>query len=154
MNTQSARSAFRAVPSSQLFLVLGLSLLLLFAATGHAQISPSADAYISTATPSANHGADALLRVNGASDSTFIQFNLASVPPGAVVSQELRLCSTKRAIAWFRQLKSRSLKRSADVLAPQLSSGVRFVEILHNAIPIHGVPPDWDLVLVGAAGSR
>jgi len=60
---------------------------LILAGVSTAQITPSADAYVSAANPGVNYGADTLLRVNGATDTTFIQFNLASVPPGAVVSQ-------------------------------------------------------------------
>lgn len=63
-------------------------MLLLFVATfTYAQITPSADAYTRSTSSKANYGADTVLHVNGATDTTFIQFNLASIPSGAVVSQ-------------------------------------------------------------------
>jgi hypothetical protein len=82
--------SFAAPPKGALKLRLSavlVLLLLLFAATAQAQITPNADAYIGVNNSSANHGADTVLRVDGATDMTFIQFNLGSVPPGAVVSQ-------------------------------------------------------------------
>ncbi|MGA8215862.1 MAG: DNRLRE domain-containing protein [Candidatus Sulfotelmatobacter sp.] len=53
----------------------------------YAQITPSADAYTNTADPTTNFGAMPLLDVDAASQITYIQFNLASIPPGATVSQ-------------------------------------------------------------------
>ena len=66
-------------------LVLFLSLLAW--TTAHAQITPSADSYTNTATPTTNYGAKTLLDVDGASQITYIQFNLASIPTTASVSQ-------------------------------------------------------------------
>jgi hypothetical protein len=53
----------------------------------YAQITPSADAYTDTATPTKNYGAVTLLSVDGATDTTYIRFDLASIPSGASVSQ-------------------------------------------------------------------
>ncbi len=46
-----------------------------------AQITPSADAYTNNAVPTANYGAKTLLDVES-SQTTYIQFNLSSVPAG------------------------------------------------------------------------
>jgi hypothetical protein len=53
----------------------------------HAQITPSADAYTNTASPTTNYGSNPLLGVDGATQVTYIQFNLASIPAGSSVSQ-------------------------------------------------------------------
>src|SRR5580700_7644480 len=53
----------------------------------YAQITPSADAYTDTATPTKNYGAVTLLSVDGATETTYIRFDLASIPSGASVSQ-------------------------------------------------------------------
>src|SRR5208283_445808 len=78
----------RATTFVLLFRQAAVLMFLLFMTTVTcAQITPSADAYISSANPKANYGADTVLRVNGATGTAFIQFDLASIPPGAVVSQ-------------------------------------------------------------------
>src|SRR6202167_66202 len=71
----------------QLLPALVLLLSLFSGLTVHAQIMPSADTYTNTAAPSTNYGAATLLDVDGASQITYIQFNLASIPSGASVSQ-------------------------------------------------------------------
>jgi Chaperone of endosialidase/TGF-beta propeptide len=77
--TQFTRSLFRNLP---------VVLTLLAAGTlASAQITPSADAYTNSASPTTNFGAGTLLDVDGASQLAFIQFNLASIPSGASVSQ-------------------------------------------------------------------
>jgi hypothetical protein len=48
----------------------------------YAQITPSADAYTNTGSSSTNYGANALLNVVSGSQTTYIQFNLASIPAG------------------------------------------------------------------------
>jgi hypothetical protein len=53
----------------------------------YAQITPSADAYTNTAAASTNYGANVLLNVDGATETTYIQFNLASIPASASVSE-------------------------------------------------------------------
>jgi hypothetical protein len=71
-----------------MFLALSLLLLtLLSSGPIFAQITPSADAYTNTSEPKANHGTESQLMVNGASHVSYIQFNLASIPPNAIVSQ-------------------------------------------------------------------
>jgi len=52
-----------------------------------AQITPSQDAFTNSASPGTNYGANVLLNVNGAGEAAYIQFNLASIPAGATVSQ-------------------------------------------------------------------
>jgi hypothetical protein len=56
------------------------TLVLLTGAYG--QITPSGDAYTNTAAPTANFGANALLNVESASQTAYIQFNLSSIPSG------------------------------------------------------------------------
>jgi hypothetical protein len=70
----------------QLLTLSLLCLLVLLAATSQAQITPSKDAYTNSADPTTNFGANVLLDVDGASQITYIQFNLASVPSSARVS--------------------------------------------------------------------
>ena len=65
-------------------IVLILALLTIAA---KAQITPSADAYTNTADPTTNYGASVLLNVGGATQTTYIQFDLSSIPSGASVSQ-------------------------------------------------------------------
>jgi len=60
----------------------------LFAWTAaHAQITPLGDAYVNTADPTTNYGSKTLLDIDAASQTTYIQFNLASIPSTASVSQ-------------------------------------------------------------------
>ncbi len=68
-----------------LALVLGLSFFAWTAA--HAQITPLSDSYINSADPTTNYGSKTLLDVDGTSQTTYIQFNLASIPSTASVSQ-------------------------------------------------------------------
>jgi hypothetical protein len=56
--------------------------LILLAAAANAQITPGADAYTNTVDPATNYGAKTLLDVDGATQITYIQFNLASIPAG------------------------------------------------------------------------
>jgi hypothetical protein len=53
----------------------------------HAQIPPSQDAFTNSGDPTTNYGANVLLEVDGASEISYIEFNLASIPSGASVSQ-------------------------------------------------------------------
>jgi hypothetical protein len=65
-----------------------LLLLILFTWTAsHAQITPLGDSYINTAKPTTNYGAQPLVNVDGATETTYIQFNLGSIPASASVSQ-------------------------------------------------------------------
>src|SRR5271165_6694810 len=59
-----------------------LMLLLFMAAATYAQITPSADSYTNTTTPTTNYGAKVLLDVQSASQTTYIQFDLSSIPTG------------------------------------------------------------------------
>ncbi len=70
---------------TRLVSVLGLFVFLWTAA--NAQITPLGDAYTNTADPTTNFGAQKTLDVDGASQTTYIQFNLASIPSTASVSQ-------------------------------------------------------------------
>jgi hypothetical protein len=77
---KNLRSVFAA-------LLLSMSCLLTAA---HGQITPSGDTFSNNADPTTNYGAGALILVNGTSESTetaYIQFNLASIPAGAVIGQ-------------------------------------------------------------------
>jgi len=59
-----------------------VSMLLCLPGSAHGQITPSADAYTSTANPTANYGSKTLLYVEGASQTAYIQFDLSSIPAG------------------------------------------------------------------------
>src|SRR5580704_14050345 len=67
--------------------LVSLALLVFLWSAAYAQITPLGDSYINTADPTTNYGAKTLLDVDGASQITYIQFNLASIPSGASVSQ-------------------------------------------------------------------
>jgi hypothetical protein len=72
----------------QLLALSSLCLLVLLAVSvSQAQITPSQDVYANNADPTTNFGANGLLDVDGASQITYIRFNLASVPSGVHVSQ-------------------------------------------------------------------
>ncbi len=51
------------------------------------QITPSADSYTNTADAATNYGGETLLDVDGASQIAYIQFDLASIPATAGISQ-------------------------------------------------------------------
>ncbi len=74
--------------SNLLFAPFVLAFFGLFAcATAYAQITPLGDSYTDSADPTANYGSKTLLSVDGATETSFIQFNLASIPSGANISQ-------------------------------------------------------------------
>jgi hypothetical protein len=73
--------------TAQTRLVSLLGLFVILWSTAYAQITPSADYYTNTVDPTTNYGAKTLLDVDGASQITYIQFNLASIPVTASVSQ-------------------------------------------------------------------
>ncbi|MGA9472020.1 MAG: DNRLRE domain-containing protein [Terriglobales bacterium] len=64
-----------------------LSLILLAWTVAYGQITPSQDSFTNTAAATTNYGSNVLLDVDGAKEIIYIQFNLASIPPGASVSQ-------------------------------------------------------------------
>jgi hypothetical protein len=66
--------------------VLFLSLVCVWTGV-YAQITPSGDAYTNSAAPTTNYGSKTLLDVDGATQITYIQFNLASIPGGSSISQ-------------------------------------------------------------------
>jgi trimeric autotransporter adhesin len=71
----------------QLLPAVVLLLSLVCGTTVRAQITPSADAYTNTTTPTTNYGSKPLLDVDGATQISYIQFNLTSIPAGSSVSQ-------------------------------------------------------------------
>jgi len=71
----------------QMRLVSLLGLFVFLWSAAHAQITPSADSYTNTVDPTTNYGAKTLLDVDGASQITYVQFNLTSIPTTASVSQ-------------------------------------------------------------------
>jgi hypothetical protein len=78
---------FRILAKKHLLLAL-LGLLVLFSVgLSQAQITPLGDSYTNSADPTTTYGANTLLYVNGATETTYIQFNLASIPSGTTVSQ-------------------------------------------------------------------
>ena len=64
---------------------LGL-LLFLFSGRSEAQITPLGDAYINSSSPGENYGTAGVLSVDGTATTSYIQFNLASIPAGATLS--------------------------------------------------------------------
>ncbi len=59
----------------------------LLTSAAYGQITPSGDSYTNTADSTTNYGSKTVLDVDGASQVTFIQFNLASIPSTATISQ-------------------------------------------------------------------
>jgi hypothetical protein len=59
-----------------------LSLILLACTAAYGQLTPSADSYTNTGAPTTNYGAKTVLDVESASQTTYIQFNLSSIPSG------------------------------------------------------------------------
>lgn len=66
---------------------LALALLICLGMPAFGQITPSSDSYTNTATPTTNNGSKTLLDVDGATQVAYIQFNLASIPTTATISQ-------------------------------------------------------------------
>jgi len=52
-----------------------------------AQVTPSQDAFTNSAAPGTNYGANVLLNVKSGKEISYIQFNLASIPSSASVTQ-------------------------------------------------------------------
>jgi hypothetical protein len=71
----------------QLRLTSLLSLILLACTAAFGQITPLGDTYTNSGDPTTNYGAQKTLDVDAAKEITYIQFNLASVPTGASISQ-------------------------------------------------------------------
>jgi trimeric autotransporter adhesin len=70
----------------QLLPALVVLLALFFVGAASAQITPLGDSYTNTADATTNYGAKTSLDVDGASQITYIQFPLSSIPSGATVS--------------------------------------------------------------------
>ena len=69
----------------------------------HGQLTPSADAYTNTASPTTNYGTAATINVESASQTGYIQFDLSAIPIGLHERQHrqsqpetLRQCSRHR----------------------------------------------------------
>jgi hypothetical protein len=73
--------------TQQLRLTSLLTLILLAATAAYSQITPLGDTYTNSADPTTNYGAGTTLNVDAAKEIAYIQFNLASIPTGASVSQ-------------------------------------------------------------------
>jgi hypothetical protein len=84
---ETSGRAVMKMPNTKTRLLSLLGLFVFLWSTAFAQITPLGDAYTNTADPTTNYGAKTLLDVDGASQITYIQFNLASIPSGASVSQ-------------------------------------------------------------------
>src|SRR5271157_853088 len=65
-----------------MFCALSLLLTIVFALSAFAQITPSDDAYVNSAAPTANYGAVTTLNLSSAADTGFIRFDLTAVPAG------------------------------------------------------------------------
>ena len=63
------------------------ALLAIVASTAEAQITPVGDSYTNSAAPTTNYGAKTTLNVNGATQASYIQFDLTSIPSTASVSK-------------------------------------------------------------------
>jgi hypothetical protein len=70
------------MPSSLRSALLGFSIVSFLCASTLAQETPSADASTNTAAPTTNFGTAGTLNLEGASQTTYIQFDLSSIPAG------------------------------------------------------------------------
>lgn len=68
--------------TAQLRFVVLLSLTLLAWTAAYGQLTPSADSYTNTTSPTTNYGAVATLDVKSASQTSYIQFDLSAIPSG------------------------------------------------------------------------
>jgi hypothetical protein len=73
--------------SAQMRLISLLGLFVFLWSAAYAQITPLGDSYTNTADSTTNYGAQKTLDVDAAKEVTYIQFNLASVPGTASISQ-------------------------------------------------------------------
>jgi hypothetical protein len=74
-------------PTLWLRLISLLSLILLASAAAFSQITPLGDTYTNSAAATTNYGSQKTLNVDAAKEITYVQFNLASIPTGASISQ-------------------------------------------------------------------
>src|ERR1039458_4939598 len=63
------------------FCVLSLLLMVVFALSALAQITPSDDSYTLASQPTANFGAKNTLEVESSGATTFVRFDLSGIPP-------------------------------------------------------------------------
>ncbi len=87
MKNLKAQRRFVSLLSLILLAGLMMTITTTMTTSAYAQITPLGDSYTNTADPTTNYGAKTLLDVDGATQITYIQFNLASVPATASVSQ-------------------------------------------------------------------
>ena len=60
---------------------------ILFVVAGHAQITPSDDAYVNSASPTTNYGTAATLNLASPTQTPYIRFDFSAVPPSYTGSQ-------------------------------------------------------------------
>ena len=112
----------------QLRTALLLILILLAGTAAYSQITPLGDTYTNSATPTTNYGAKTLLDVES-SQTTYIQFNLSSIPAGytsADITQatlKLYVNAVTTAGQFQRGLRQRHLDREHDHREPRAGSG-------------------------------
>jgi hypothetical protein len=87
MKIKEAPEALMSASKLHLRLLLVLPLSVFSWTAAYAQITPSEDSYTNSAEATTNYGANVLLNVDGATQISYIRFNLASIPAGASVSQ-------------------------------------------------------------------
>jgi outer membrane biogenesis lipoprotein LolB len=70
------------MPSCHRCAILVAVILLLLSSALSAQQTPKADAYTNSASPATNFGNSGTLNVQSPSQTSYIQFDLSSIPPG------------------------------------------------------------------------
>src|SRR5215831_747549 len=99
--------------------ILAFAMMAVAAISGGAQITPSDDAYVSSAQPNSNFGSSANLNVQTTGASTFLRFDLSSVPSGytganiARASMKVYVSSVTASGSFNVDLVSGSWKESA-----------------------------------------
>jgi hypothetical protein len=78
--TECDMKNWKICPSN--FFVVSLLLTFFSASSAYGQITPNGDSYTNTALPTTNFGTKTLLDVQSASQTSYIQFDLSSIPAG------------------------------------------------------------------------
>jgi hypothetical protein len=145
------------------------------AVSGWCQITPSDDAYVSSAQPNNNFGSGANLNVQATGSTTFIRFDLSSVPSGytganiARASMKVYVSSVTTGGSFNVDLVSGSWKESAITFgtAPSIGSNIAantpltaasknmyVIVDVTSAVQawVDGAQPNFGIALVGNSG--
>jgi hypothetical protein len=138
----------KTLKSQLLILLLSLACL---PSGASAQLTPSADAYTSTATPTTNFGAKTLLDVESASQTAYIQFDLSAIPAGYtsadITKATLKLyvnavtkAGTRTSMRWPRWPAIESSKDTKRTQSVEWGSS-RSCQVIEKMVSAVGIEP-------------